>query len=263
FLFQREFGDECIFNETIEQHHYNTYSSTKYSNERRTLYLALNRRGQPRKVQLRAHQQLGRLSSYTRVLTRTVVPERAEELHPVRHHAHMCSSITLESSGRLSASSSDRPTDPPRCRKRKKRKKKKRKCPPDAENDTELCHKRHNTSNHRKLQPNRLVKKCENEDSDECQRDVTVNKKKQKTNTSDKLSSPKKKKNGKKGGKKRHQVITSTEVATTAADDVTHDEDYGLESTTHWDWEDSTAIPDVSMSISMSIPGAPTSAQPD
>jgi hypothetical protein len=58
-------------------------------------------------------------------------------------------------------------------------------------------------------------------------------------------------------------VITSTEVATTAADDVTHDEDYGLESTTHWDWEDSTAIPDVSMSISMSIPGAPTSAQPD
>jgi hypothetical protein len=259
----REFGDECIFNETIEQHHYNTYSSTKYSNERRTLYLALNRRGQPRKVQLRAHQQLGRLSSYTRVLTRTVVPERAEELHPVRHHAHMCSSITLESSGRLSASSSDRPTDPPVCRKCKKRKNKKRKCPPDAENDTELCHKRHNTSNHRKLQPNRLVKKCENEDSDECQRDVTVNKKKQKTNTSDKLSSPKKKKNGKKGGKKRHQVITSTEVATTAADDVTHDEDYGLESTTHWDWEDSTAIPDVSMSISMSIPGAPTSAQPD
>lgn len=259
FSFQREFGDECIFNETIEQHHYNTYSSSKYSNERRTLYLALNRRGQPRKVQLRARQQLGRLSSYTRVLTRTVAPERAEELHPVRHHGHMCSSPTLsEPTGRL-PTPTDRPSEPPRCRKRRKRKKKKRKCPPDAETDTELCHKRHTTSNHRKLQPTRLVKKCENEDSDECQRDVTVNKKKHKTSDKNFANGPKKKKNNKKGAKKRHHVITSTEVATTASDDVTHDEDYGLDSTTHWDWEDSTPVPDVSMSI----PGVPTSAQPD
>lgn len=93
-LFQREFGDECVFNETIEQHNYNTYSSTKYSNDRRTLYLALNRRGQPRKVLLRARQQLGRLSSYTRVLTRTVSPERAEELHPLRHRGHVCQAVT-------------------------------------------------------------------------------------------------------------------------------------------------------------------------
>ncbi|KAJ3640239.1 hypothetical protein Zmor_003549 [Zophobas morio] len=263
----REFGDECIFNETIEQHHYNTYSSTKYSNERRTLYLALNRRGQPRKVQLRARQQLGRLSSYTRVLTRTVAPERAEDLHPLRHHTHMCSSTptTIESNGRLPTPTADRPIDPPRCRKRRKRKKKKRKCPPDGESETELCHKRHNTSNHRKLQPNRLVKKCENEDSDECQRDVTVNKKKQKNSDRFLSNGPKKKKNAKKGAKKRHPVpvITSTEVATTATDDVTHDEDYGLDSTTHWDWDDSTAVPDVSMSISMSMPGTQTSAQPD
>ncbi|EFA11551.1 branchless [Tribolium castaneum] len=241
----REFGDECIFNETIEQHHYNTYSSSKYSNERRTLYLALNRRGQPRKVQLRARQQLGRLSSYTRVLTRTVAPERAEELHPVRHHGHLCATPSPLDGGHPPA-----PSDPPRCRKRRKRKKKKRKCPPDAEPDTELCHKRHNTSNHRKLQPTRLVKKCENEDSDECQRDVTVNKKKHKT--SDKNLGPKKKKNSKKGAKKRHHVVTSTEAPTT-------DDDYGLDSTTHWDWEDSTALPDVSMSL----PGGPTPAQPD
>lgn len=229
------------------------------------MYLALNRRGQPRKVQLRARQQLGKLSSYTRVLTRTVSPERAEELHPMRHHAHMCSSSATDPNSRLSTPPAERPTDLPRCRKKKKKKKKKKKCPPDVENDTELCHKRQNTSNHRKLQPNRLVTKCENEDSDECQRDVTVNKKKKTISDKLLLNASKKKKNIKKGSKKRHQVITSTEATTTAADDSTHDEDYGysLDSTTQWDWEDSTAGPDMSMSISMSMPGSPTAAQPD
>ncbi|RZC34927.1 FGF domain containing protein [Asbolus verrucosus] len=266
-LYNREFeNDECTFNENIEPHNYNTYTSTKYSNGRRTLYLALNRRGQPRRVLLRAHQPQGNVTTYIRVLTRAVSQERLDNLlHPVRHHTR-CSSTTLQSKGRLPTLTTDRPTDPSRCGRRRKRKKKRRKCQTaNGENDTELCHKRRTTSNHRKLQPNRLVKKCENENSDECQRDVTVKKKKQKTNIGDNklLSGPKKKKNAKKGGKKRHQVITSTEVATTAADDVTHDEDYGLDSTTHWEWEDSTAIPDMSMSISMSMPGAPTSAQPD
>lgn len=272
-LFQREFVDECIFNETIEHHHYNTYSSTKYSNERRTLYLALNRRGQPRKVLLRARQQLGRLSSFTRVLTRSVAPERAEELHPVRHHAHLCSSITAEPSGRLPAPATERPNEPPRCRKRKKRKKRKRKCPTDGENsDTELCHHHHHNKkqtipNHRKVQPNRLVKKCENEDSDECQRDVTANKKKQKSNPSDNLTTGappfKKKKHFKKSGAKKRQrvFITTTDVTpTTVVDDNHyHDEDYGVDSTTHLDWEDSTPIPD----LSMVIPGAPVPTLPD
>lgn len=48
-VIQREFSDDCVFNEMIEQHHYNTYSSTKYSNHRRTVYLALNKRGTPRR----------------------------------------------------------------------------------------------------------------------------------------------------------------------------------------------------------------------
>lgn len=141
FLLQKEFLDECIFNEMIEQSHYNTYSSARYSNHRRTMYLALNRRGQPRKVQIRAQQQLGKLSTYTRVLTQSVNPERVEELisrlaaaqahshsdngtaHPLRHHGHLCAA----------AAPQKHPADQPgvdrlRCRRRKKRKKKRRKC---------------------------------------------------------------------------------------------------------------------------------------
>ncbi|XP_075227925.1 fibroblast growth factor branchless [Lycorma delicatula] len=68
----REFQDECKFNEMIEEHNYNTYSSAKYSNQRRTQYLALNRIGQPRKVLIRAGTPLGKLSTYTRVLTQPV-----------------------------------------------------------------------------------------------------------------------------------------------------------------------------------------------
>lgn len=105
----------------IEQHHYNTYSSARYSNARRTMYLALNGRGEPRKVQIRAHQQLGKLSVYTRVLTIHVNIERVEELlgrllhtssssiagsssietssqHPLRHHGgHLCATVTSTS----------------------------------------------------------------------------------------------------------------------------------------------------------------------
>lgn len=69
-LLQMDFTDECVFNEMLEQHYYNTYSSAKHSGARRTMYLALDARGRPRKVQLPAKRSLGKLSGYVRVLTR-------------------------------------------------------------------------------------------------------------------------------------------------------------------------------------------------
>lgn len=245
FLFQREFGDECVFNETIEQHNYNTYSSTKYSNDRRTLYLALNRRGQPRKVLLRARQQLGRLSSYTRVLTRTVSPERAEELqHPLRHRGHICQtpSPTVEQN----PTTDQQPmNEHPRCRKKKKRKKKKRRCQEGDADGGEPCQKRQTPANTPKLQT-KLVKQCDSKNSDECQRVEVTMKKKSKSKLSDtQVLSGFKKKKSKKHIKKRLRVSASSVEATDApAEDVSADEDYAVEATTTtWDFEDSTALP--------------------
>lgn len=255
-MLQREFGDECVFNEMIEQHHYNTYSSTKYSNERRTLYLALNRRGQSRKVLLRAKQQLGRLSSYTKVLTRTVSPERAEELHPMRHHAHLCSTNSSEAPARLLSPTSETNLEPLRCRRRKKKKKKKRKCL-EGEPESELCHKRQAVANPRKTQI-RLNKKCDSDDSEECQRNMTM-KKKQQINNNNKFGDKnslnggkKKKKATLKGGKtKKSKVISVTTTdapvtitSTTTTEDTTLDDDYTVDATTHWEWDESTANPD-------------------
>ncbi|KAJ8943423.1 hypothetical protein NQ318_020674 [Aromia moschata] len=237
-FYSREFGDECVFNETIEQTNYNTYASSKYSNEKRTFYLALNRRGQPRKVMVRAHNLLGKLSSYTRVLTRTVAPEL--QLHPMRHHGHACPSAVSHQSQKAHP-------DPSRCRKKKKRKKRKRKCA-DDESDPELCQKRQSVSNKHKAQ-NRNTHKCDDE------RDMSV---------------PKKKKKMRKGVRKRldqldqnnSQETTTTTLApvtsTPPPDELAPDEDYGMDSSTHADWEDPTAVPDVSMAVSdAKIPAHP------
>ncbi|CRL01652.1 CLUMA_CG014875, isoform A [Clunio marinus] len=75
-----EFTDDCVFNESMEQHHYNTYSSTYHSNAKRKLYLGLNRHGQPRKIQLPATRPLGKLSIYTKTLTKTVAQAQVEAL---------------------------------------------------------------------------------------------------------------------------------------------------------------------------------------
>lgn len=64
----------------MEQHHFNTYSSTHHSNTRRTLYLALNRHGQPRKIQIPPTRPLGKLATYTKTLTQTVEQSRVEHL---------------------------------------------------------------------------------------------------------------------------------------------------------------------------------------
>uniref|UniRef100_A0A182FSD1 Uncharacterized protein n=1 Tax=Anopheles albimanus TaxID=7167 RepID=A0A182FSD1_ANOAL len=77
---EKEFTEDCVFNEQMEQHHYNTYSSTQHSNARRTLYLALNKTGQPRKIQIPVNRMLGKLATYTKALTQTVAHDRVEQL---------------------------------------------------------------------------------------------------------------------------------------------------------------------------------------
>uniref|UniRef100_A0A336M9R4 Fibroblast growth factor n=1 Tax=Culicoides sonorensis TaxID=179676 RepID=A0A336M9R4_CULSO len=74
------FSEDCVFNESMEQHHFNTYSSTHHSNARRTLYLALNRHGEPRKIQIPPTRSLGKLATYTKSLTQTVEQARVETL---------------------------------------------------------------------------------------------------------------------------------------------------------------------------------------
>lgn len=242
----REFGDECVFNETIEQSNYNTYSSSKYSNDKRTFYLALNQRGQSRKVVLRARKPLGRLSSYTLVLTRNVAPE----LHPMRHHGHVCPPVPHQTKSHPAHQ---------RCPKRRKRKKKKRKCSND-ENDPEFCHKRLNVSKHKAQ--NRNIRKCdENRDSEMCQRDVI--KKKQNRLNSDKtvVSDPKRKKKIRKGQGVRKRPVEVAETTTTTmaptstpSEDTTNDEDYAVDAYTHPEWEDSTSLPDIPMAVSDAKP---------
>nr|XP_023013412.1 protein let-756 [Leptinotarsa decemlineata] len=242
----RDFGDECVFNETIEQSHYNTYSSSKYSNAHRTFYLALNQRGQSRKVVLRAQKHLGRLASYILVLTRPVSAEL--QLHPMRHHAHSCPLPAAHQTPKIHPHQQ-------LCPKKRKRKKRKRKCT-SVENESESCQKRQNVPKHKAQ--NRNNHKCDDDKTSEmCQRDLH-NKKKQKFNISDKLlvSDPKKKRKNKKGVKKRlnqfeSETTTTTTVPTsTTLEYTTPDEDYGVDLSTHADWEDSTALPDVHMAVS-------------
>ncbi|XP_071875876.1 uncharacterized protein isoform X3 [Bombus fervidus] len=134
----REYTDDCVFNETLEQHNYNTYSSAKWSTAKKTLYLGLNRRGQPRRVQAKGHN-LGRLSAYARVLTQVAPSDRVEALqrrllgaqHNVRHrhNSHRGDLIQQSLCPTLPVPEKDG-RDKFRCRKRKKRKKRKRRCRP-------------------------------------------------------------------------------------------------------------------------------------
>ncbi|XP_076393992.1 uncharacterized protein LOC100880574 [Megachile rotundata] len=136
----REYTDDCVFNETLEQHNYNTYSSAKWSTAKKTLYLGLNRRGQPRRVQAKGHN-LGRLSAYARVLTQVAPSERVDALqrrmltskaqHNIRHRHNLHRGDLIQQSlcPTLPVQEKDG-RDKFRCRKRKKRKKRKRRCRP-------------------------------------------------------------------------------------------------------------------------------------
>jgi len=95
-VLQAELSGECVFRENIGLDHYNTYTSVRYSNSKKTLYMGLDGRGLPRRVQvptLRHKRQqfeagaapppggkLGRLATYARVLTRHVPSARMEEV---------------------------------------------------------------------------------------------------------------------------------------------------------------------------------------
>lgn len=79
FLLQKEFTDDCIFNETM-QGNYNIYSSSFHSNAQKTFYLALNKMGEPRKTHLPANKELGKLATYAKSITLTVPENRTEQL---------------------------------------------------------------------------------------------------------------------------------------------------------------------------------------
>jgi hypothetical protein len=112
---QKEYTEECVFNENIEAHHYNSYSSAKYSNRRRTLYLGVNKKGVPRRVQIRGGN-LGKLSMYTRVLTQPVSGEEA-----------------LEAGGRCASTREALPARTGRCRPPRLRWRKRKRCREDED----------------------------------------------------------------------------------------------------------------------------------
>ncbi|CAH1153235.1 unnamed protein product [Phaedon cochleariae] len=232
----RDFGDECVFNETIEQSNYNTYSSCKYSNDKRTFYLALNQGGQPRKVMLRARRQLGKLSSYILVLTKNFSPDAHAQAHPIRHHAHGCPPAAAR------AAQQRPPSHPQHCPRRRKRKKKRRKC---DDSDPGSCPKRLNVAMKHKSQSRNNVKCASDMNGELCQRDVD---KKRKTNVG--VSEPKRKKKNRKGVKKRLNAVETAEMVTTTTTTMsptstltvdygtTVDEDYAVDTSTHADWDD-------------------------
>ncbi|XP_051862573.1 protein kinase 4 isoform X2 [Drosophila albomicans] len=76
----KDFTDDCVFNENMELQNYNTYSSTYNSNARRVSYLALNRHGQPRRMQIPASRSLGKLTTYTNAITEPVPQLRVDQL---------------------------------------------------------------------------------------------------------------------------------------------------------------------------------------
>lgn len=116
----------------------------RWSTSKKTLYLGLNRFGQPRKVSANGHN-LGRLSVYARVLTQIAPADLVEALqrrmtdaqHNVRHrhnghgrHRHYGGDLTHQSLCPSLPKQEKDGRDKFRCRKRKKRKKRKRRCRP-------------------------------------------------------------------------------------------------------------------------------------
>lgn len=98
-LEQREFTNDCIFNERLENN-YNYYTSTHHSTSLRTYYLALNRLGAPRKTHLPSNKPLGKLSTYAKAFTLAVPEPRSEAIigqrfgfnHITHGIKHLCES---------------------------------------------------------------------------------------------------------------------------------------------------------------------------
>lgn len=153
FKLQKEFSDDCIFNENMEEHHYNSYSSSFHSNSRRTMYLGLNRHGVIRKIQIPKLRSLGKLATYTKALTQNVVQDRVvaliAKLFGPNHIRHGIKQL-CESGLALNELSAVNMKQKPKCNsagsignvvKVTKKKKKKRKCRYDELDDSNLLNK--------------------------------------------------------------------------------------------------------------------------
>jgi hypothetical protein len=225
-----------VFNETFV-HSYITYSSSKYSNERRTLYIALNKRGQSRKLQVQKKAPLGKLSSYAMVVIKHVEDERVKDLaerimrvreslqtgsrfpsgdlsmaqHPLRHHGyhHLCPQVqpaTLQLNNEQDVGVDDLGRDKLRCRRRKKRKKKKRRCR-EGEQEGEQCQNR----------DVKRKKKCQQvEGEDACEKRLEAAKRRRKSRNGVKKLKDDSDKNKKKqrNGKNKAKVVSEGEIGT-------------------------------------------------
>lgn len=138
------------------KHHHNTYSSTNHSNSRRTLYLALNRHGQTRKIQISTSRGLGKLAPYTDALTNIVSHEQEarviEKFHgsnAINHgmtrlcksaktERHKANSLTSPSPAMANSMNIRVIRQKTKCQMNKKKKKKKRRCRED-EAESEVC----------------------------------------------------------------------------------------------------------------------------
>ncbi|XP_021925354.1 uncharacterized protein DDB_G0284459-like, partial [Zootermopsis nevadensis] len=220
---------DCVFNETFV-HSYITYSSSKYSNDRRTLYIALSKRGQSRKVQVPKKAPLGKLFSYAMVVIKHVEDDRVKNLaerilrvreslqsgsrslrgdlsmaqHPLRHHGyhHLCPQVqasSLQMNNEQEDGTDDAGRDKLRCRRRKKRKKKKK-------------------------------KKCQQgEGEEECQKRLEAAKRRRKSRNGDKKLRDDNKKNKKiqKDGRNKNKFVSDGEVAKDFSSDRTRTDGVG------------------------------------
>ena len=116
-----------MFNESLEKHYYNVYSSKKHSDHERTFYLAISKNSTPRKVEIKGNGTLGKWSSCATVLPQPVDHQSIRDLenhllamqpkvshHGLRHH-QLCppphhSKVTISN----------------KCRKQQKKKKRKK-----------------------------------------------------------------------------------------------------------------------------------------
>ncbi|XP_071051884.1 uncharacterized protein [Onthophagus taurus] len=240
FLYgSRDVTKECIFREKINEDNYNTYSSVKYSNVNKTMYVAMNRYGQTRKLVLRGNADLGKLASYARALTTVPHPD----VHPIRHEAHHCRDAPSDLPDGGSPSGARCPMGA-----KKKKKKKKRKC-----THADPCVKKNN----KKL----TGKKCSGEDGEKCSRVSNQNNKggnKRKNGGGPKrlagLGKNKKKgfkgklfQGNKKGGKRTTTTTELAAISTTTTEEPIDDDYYGFDNSTHAEWDEaSTASVDES-----------------
>lgn len=225
---QAEFTDDCIFNESMEQHHYNTYSSTYHSNSKRKLYLALNRHGQPRKIQLPSTRQLGKLATYTKSLTQTVAQERVEQLiarlYGANHVRHGLKQL-CDTGKVLQEIISKGVKSNPKCNnlaKPSKKKKKKRKCREDEpEGDHCLAASYKNSQQQNNTKNNNSITNLNNKKK--VSNSQKLNKKKPTKKNNPSKSSPTNSSGNKPNIKKKPTKTVTTVATTPKSDEIDQD----------------------------------------